>query len=236
MRLRKWLLNLIYPARCVFCGDWIAHPGLCRHCAVSAPQVEEERITADLGGGLRCAVPFWYEGAVREGLLRFKFRGSRASARPLGELLGQCAAERFSGEFDLVTWVPVSRKRRRHRGYDQAELLARSACRLWGVKPVRCLKKVQHNPAQSALADAAARRANVLGVYDPVRPERFAGKRVLLIDDICTTGATLRECGRVLRSAGAAEVLAAAVAKPRGREGKAPAHGGSPQEIGTNLR
>lgn len=236
MRLWDALLDLLYPARCVFCGAWIPHPGLCPHCAEFAPQTEEGEIVRDLGGGLRCAAPFWYTGEVREGLLRFKFRGSRASARPLGALLAQCAAEEFSGEFDLVTWVPVSRKRRRQRGYDQAELLAKGMCRVWKVKPVRCLNKVQHNPAQSSLADAAARRANVLGVYDPFRPERFRGKRVLLIDDICTTGSTLRECARVLKTAGAAEVLALTVAKPRREGGGAMAHGGSSQEIGTNPR
>lgn len=87
----------------------------------------------------------------------------------------------------MVTWVPVSRRRLRKRGYDQAQLLAESACRVWGVKPERLLRKVQDNPAQSGLTEAAARRANVLGVYEAVGPEQIQGRRVLLVDDICTT-------------------------------------------------
>ena len=74
------------------------------------------------------------------------------------------------------------------------------------------LEKIRDNPAQSTMKDAAARHANVMGVYRAVMPERFAGRRVLLIDDIITTGATLSECSFVLLNAGAAEVLCATVA------------------------
>ena len=111
-----------------------------------------------------------------------------------------------------VTWVPVSPRRLRQRGYDQARLLAESACRLWETKPLPLLRKTVHNPAQSGLKEAAARRANVLGVYEAVDPERISGHRILLVDDICTTGATLAECARVLREAGAADVVCAAAA------------------------
>ena len=157
---------------------------------------------------------------VRGPGLRFKFHGG-AGAEVLGALLADCAAERYSGEFDLVTWVPVSKKRRRKRGYDQTELLARSACRLWETEPVRLLQKVTDNPAQSSLQGAAARRANVLGVYDAVGD--CAGKRVLLLDDIVTTGETLRECARVLRDAGAAEILALTLGRTRERKESSPA-------------
>ena len=74
------------------------------------------------------------------------------------------------------------------------------------------VRKTVHNPAQSGLKEAAARRANVLGVYEAVDPERISGHRILLVDDICTTGATLAECARVLREAGAADVVCAAAA------------------------
>ena len=71
------------------------------------------------------------------------------------------------------------------------------------------------NPAQSGLKDASARRANVLGVYEAADPAVISGRKVLLIDDVCTTGATLTECARVLRDAGAAEVVCAALALAR---------------------
>ena len=136
----------------------------------------------------------------------------------------------------MVTWVPVSQKRRRKRGYDQAELLARSICRCWGTDPVRLLKKVLDNPAQSGLSDKSARRANVLGVYDAVNQDKLKGRRILLVDDICTTGATLEECARVLRDAGAEEVAAVTVARPRKKVEKKPSCGGNTQENGTKYR
>ena len=155
---------------------------------------------------------------MREGILRFKFRGASGAADALGALIAQCAAERFSGEFDTVTWVPVSAKRLRRRGYDQARLLAEAACRRWDTAPEALLKKCGDNPAQSGLSDAAARRANVLGMYDPADPARIRERRILLIDDVCTTGATLAECARTLREAGAQSVVCAAVALRRREE------------------
>ena len=199
MSLLSSLLDLLFPPKCPFCGRVLDKPGIC-DALRRGP------------GGFRCAAPLWYQGLAREGLHRFKFRGMSSAAGPLGELLAQCAAEHFSGEFDTVTWVPVSPRRLRQRGYDQARLLAESACRLWDTTPVPLLCKTVHNPAQSGLRESAARRANVLGVYAPASPEQTAGKRILLVDDICTTGATLMECARVLREAGAEDVICAAVA------------------------
>ena len=168
------------------------------------------RTSSVQGVSLLCAGALRYEGLAREGLLRMKFRDRPAAAETMGQLAAQCAAERFGGQFDTVTWVPVSVPRRRKRGYDQAELLARAACRLWDTAPVRLLDKVRDNPAQSGIADAEERSQNVSGAYR--LHGSAAGRKVLLIDDICTTGATLRECAAVLYEGGAAAVLCAAVA------------------------
>ena len=209
MKLLETLLNLLFPPKCPFCGRVLDTPGVCPACQKSLPWTEGEQSLRTLPGGFVCAAPLRYEGLARDGILRFKFHDRSAAAGPLGELIAQCAAEQFPGKFDVVTWVPVSRKRLRQRGYDQAELLARSACRLWGVKPERLLEKAVHNPAQSGMTDAGARRANVQGVY---RAADAAGKRVLLIDDICATGSTLAECARTLKEAGAESVVCAAAA------------------------
>ena len=230
MKLKECLLNLLYPPRCPLCGKLQREEGLCPDCQKGDHFVQEEDGVQQLSARLRCASPLYYEGVVREGLLRFKFRGGRASARPFGELLASCAAEHYAGEFQLVTWVPVSKKRKRERGYDQGELLAKAACRLWDTKPERLLQKTQHNPAQSGIKDAAERRANVLGVYELMQEEKIAGKGILLMDDICTTGATLQECARMLYSGGARSVMAVTVARKRGKAGP---HGGSTQEKGT---
>nr|WP_325196357.1 phosphoribosyltransferase family protein [uncultured Oscillibacter sp.] len=215
MSLLEGFLNLLFPPKCPFCGKVQDHAGICPACEKALPWTDAPHTIKEGPGGLRCAAPLWYEDQVREGLLRFKFQGAAGAAVPLGELIARCAAEQFSGAFDIVTWVPVSKKRLRKRGYDQAKLLAEEACRLWDTEPVQLLRKITDNPAQSGIHDAAARRANVLGVYEAARPEQIRGHRVLLIDDICTTGATLTECVRVLRDAGAEDVVCAAVAHTR---------------------
>ncbi len=217
MKIWESFLDLLYPPKCPFCGKVQETRGICPACRKALPWTEGDQGLKTLPGGTVCAAPLWYEDLAREGLLRFKFQGASAAAEPLGELIAQCAAERFSGEFDVVTWVPVSRRRLRKRGYDQARLLAEGACRVWGVKPERLLRKTLDNPAQSGLQEAAARRANVLGVYE-AEAEKLRGRRVLLVDDICTTGATLAECARTLRDAGAERVVCAAAALTREKE------------------
>ena len=218
-KLTETILNLVFPPKCPFCGKVLDAVGVCPPCEKALPWIPEEQAVLS-EGDLTCAAPLWYEGNVREALLRLKFRGGSALAEPLGELLAQCAAEQFGGEFDTVTWVPVSRRRLRSRGYDQARLLAESACRLWEVRPEQLLQKITDNPAQSGLKEEAARRANVLGVYEAAEPERIQGCRILLVDDICTTGATLAECARMLRDAGAADVMCVCAALARRPEKK----------------
>lgn len=226
MSIWDQLLNLLFPPKCPFCRRILDAPGVCGVCWKELPWTEEYEAVRQGADGLRCAAPLWYEGKVREAILRLKFHGAAATAETLGTLIAQCAAEHLSGEFDLVTWVPISRRRRRKRGYDQAELLARAACRVWGVKPVALLRKTMNNPAQSGLKEDAARRANVLGVYELRPGAEVSGRRVLLVDDVCTTGATLAECVRVLREAGADAVVCAAVAHAR-RENGPPGKNGS---------
>lgn len=209
------ILDLLFPPKCPFCGRVVEKAGICAACEKALSRTEGKEILRDLPGGTVCAAPLWYEGVARDGILRLKFGGSVGGADVLGGLIAQCAAEELGGRFDTVTWVPVSKKRLRRRGYDQAELLARAACRCWDTKPVQLLRKTVDNPAQSGLTEPAARRANVLGVYDPVEASLVTGRSILLVDDVCTTGATLAECARVLRDAGAASVVCAALAHTR---------------------
>ena len=210
-RLQRDLLDFFFPRHCPFCGRIVGKELLCGTCEKALPYCREVR-TGSFG---RCAVPLYYEGTVREAILAFKFKGKLEALDCFGSLMAQTAAEAFSGAFDAGTWAPVSRKRLRQRGYDQARLLCASLCVDWHVEPQETLRKVRDNPAQSGLEDAAARRANVLGVYEAVKPADIAGKRFLLVDDILTTGATLGECVRVLKAAGAADVVCLTLAATR---------------------
>ena len=204
-QVQKSLTRFIFPDKCPFCGG-LTEKGelICEECEKTLPRCDRVRT----GGGFsRCASPFLYDGAVRQAILRYKFQGKMGGLPCFGREMAQCVAEHYAGEFDAVTWVPVSKKRLRKRGYDQARLLAASLCVDWHTDPVETLEKIVDNPAQSGLTDVFARRANVLGVYQAVRPENIAGRRFLLVDDILTTGATLGEAARVLKTAGAADVM-----------------------------
>lgn len=211
-RLTGNLMNIFFPRKCPFCGAVTGKELLCATCRSTLPYCSELRHGADLGC---CTAPLYYEGHVRNAILSFKFHGELGGLDCFGRMLAETAAERYSGAFDAVTWVPVSQKRLRRRGFDQSRYLAGSMCVDWHVMPLETLRKTVDNPPQSGLDDAAARRANVLDVYEAVSPERFAGKRLLLIDDVCTTGATLGSCARVLKAAGAAEVICLTLAMVR---------------------
>lgn len=212
MKLYHYIMNLLFPPRCVLCGRLLEKEelDLCRDCREEAPECRGRK-----SGPLfldSYAAVWYYEGNVRKSLLRFKFHGARNLAQGYGRMLAMTVAREYPGGFDVLTWIPVSPMRRFRRGYDQVELIARAVGKELGMKPVSLLRKVRHNPAQSGLQDAEARRKNVQGVYRTRSGADIAGQRILLLDDILTTGATAGEAARVLREAGAKEVHCAAMA------------------------
>ena len=217
MRLYHFLMSLLFPPRCVLCRKLLDknETDLCRNCRIGVPEYCNLKRKLQFLDSF--AAVWYYEDNVRSSLLRYKFHGARSYASSYGRFLGMKLQEEYSEGFDILTWVPVSRLRKFRRGYDQVELLARSLGRELNMVPVCTLKKIRHNRQQSRINDSAVRRANVLGAYRIIDPEVIAGKRVLLLDDIFTTGATVGECARMLRTAGAKEVHCAAVAAARKR-------------------
>ena len=155
---------------------------------------------------------WYYNGNVRHSLLLYKFYNRRSYGAVYGRLLAMMLSSKPLCDYDILTWVPVSRRRRWLRGYDQVELIARSAGQELNTPAIAVLKKIKHTKPQSRLPDYARRKANVMGVFSVSDPALIAGKRILLLDDIITTGATVSECARVLLTAGAKEVHCAAVA------------------------
>ena len=210
MSLKEKLLDLFFPPRCAFCRRTGVH-GVCADCERTLPYAKVQ-LCEGAGFG-RCASPLLYEDAVRESLLRFKFHGAQSAAEGYGELLARCAAEELGGQFDTVTWVPVSKKREHERGYDQARLLAKATAKALGLPLTPTLHKQRNTQPQSGTGDAAKRRANIAGAYRMKTGADVTGKRILLMDDIVTTGATLSECARVLGKAGAEQVVCATVAR-----------------------
>ncbi|MBQ8359739.1 MAG: ComF family protein [Oscillospiraceae bacterium] len=155
---------------------------------------------------------WYYKDNVRKSIHRFKFGNARSYAGVYARFLALRLQNTFFEPFDILTWVPVSGLRKLKRGYDQTELIAKALSRELGMPATRVLKKIRHTPPQSGLRDAAQRRANVLGAYKSLPDQMLGNKRILLLDDVLTTGATASECARVLLTAGAKEVYFAAVA------------------------
>ena len=199
-------MSLLFPDKCILCGRVLerGETDLCRSCRVDSPECP---IRKQKRSFLDSWVAIWYyKGYIRSSILRYKFAYARHYAGGYGRLLAMKLTEAHPDGFDLLTWIPISPLRKWTRGYDQVELLARAVGRELGVEPVRCLRKVRHNRPQSSVSGMAQRRANVLGVYSVVKDAPVRGKRIVLLDDVITTGATAGEAARILLTAGAAEV------------------------------
>ena len=202
----KLLLHLLFPPKCILCGKLLEkdETDLCRVCRVDSPECRKNNLTFSFLDSW--AAVWYYDGYIRKSLQRFKFSRARHYAPAYGRLLAMKLQEEHPEGFDVLTWIPVSRWRKFTRGYDQVELLANAVGSQLRMKPLRTLQKLRNNSPQSSIIGVEKRRANVLGVYRITDAELVAGKRVLLLDDIITTGATAGEAARVLLTAGAKEV------------------------------
>ena len=212
-----FVLDLLFPPKCVFCGKVLdtGETGLCRRCQRELPWLTggEAELTGEFFS--LCAAPLRYQDRVRDSVRRYKFMGRRGYYKVYGRVVAQCVHDHLAGRYDLITWVPLSPRRKKDRGYDQSFLLASAAALELGEVAVETLRKERNTDPQSGITEDAQRRANVLGAYTPVDKALVEGKRVLVIDDVVTTGSTLSECARVLRTMGAADVVCAALARAR---------------------
>lgn len=209
------LLDLLFPPKCPFCQKILDDPRapVCPACQPALPWLEgaagEQKVEFADG----CFSPLAYRDSVVEAVHRYKFQRVRAYDKPLGQLMAQCLLDRRPQGADLVTWAPLSRRRLRERGFDQAELLARVVARETGIPARATLCKRRNTGLQSRLQEESARRANALGAYALLPQIDLAGKRVVLVDDVVTSGSTLSECARLLRQAGAAQVFCLTLAQ-----------------------
>ena len=205
------ILDIIYPSRCVFCRELLKKDEgpICGECVKELPWTFGRCKTT--GGHFdACYSPLEYRDNAAGALLRFKFGGRTVYARTFARLMSDCLREYSDMDFDAVTWVPLAPLRYMRRGYSQSKLLASALARELGLPCVRMLAKRRDTPKQSGIKGAAARRANVSGVFTSVGAAQ-KGKNVLIADDVTTTGATLSECALVLKLAGARRVTAAAL-------------------------
>jgi ComF family protein len=235
-RAGRELVSVLLPSPCVVCGGELPvrsrRGSCCEACWLALPKNVPPRCE-------RCALPWnttagsapftcadciadpppldwidaWglYERGLAELLQAFKFRGHDFLARHLGQLLGDAYDARGDFDFDVIAPVPIHASRRRSRGFNQAALLAEMLSRAAALPmDERLLAKREERAPQAGLPKAG-RRANARGAYGA--DARVAGKRVLLVDDISTTGETLRACALELTRQKAKRVAAIVVAK-----------------------
>jgi ComF family protein len=208
-KIVKLTLDALFPPKCPFCGK-LAEPetSACPDCA--------GELTLDILRSGETAffesvcAPYEYGGKVRDAVTGYKFGGATSRAEPFALAMTD-TLRKYAITADCVTWVPLGKKRLRERGYNQSKLLARAVARNLGLPSRELLVRSRETKANSSLESAESRAENVRGAF------KIAGNAgipaaVLLIDDVVTTGATLSECARELRLAGAERVVCACAA------------------------
>ncbi len=194
--------------------------GICARCGLPFETLEPLHGVSLCGLCRRGATDFdWargygaYQGDLRRLIHLLKYDGMEPLARPLASRLAALLAQ--AGPVEALLPVPLDRSRRRHRGFNQAELLARHLSRAAGVRlETRVLVRARRTEPQAGLTHHQ-RRDNVRGAFRVRRPELVAGRNIALVDDVITTGATAAACARALKQAGAARVVVLALARAR---------------------
>lgn len=203
------ILDWLFPPRCLACG----RPGgsyFCRSCRAGVRDVSRQPTVLQLGPGRSpLLVHSWgvYAGGLRLACERFKY----ARYQVLGEEMGSFLADKFaplSGNVDLIVPIPLHPGRQKGRGFNQAEVLARQLALAWQKElAYDLLSRIRDTQPLYELAPAD-RRQTVAGAFRLARPACLAGRRVLLVDDILTTGATLAACAKVLCLPGGVRTVA----------------------------
>ncbi len=231
-KLLDGVLNLVYPEACVLCGAPLSRsreyglcggcwcrvlelritPPRCASCGLPLPGFDADPAPLCLEC-LRRLPPFsgarsWghYSAQLRGVIHALKFGGKRNLAECLGPLMAAAFLETWrKGDFDGIVAVPLFRSRKLERGFNQSELLAASLGRVLGIPRIRALGRTRPTPPQVGLGDAD-RWANVRGAFGCTLPRGVVGKRLLLVDDVMTTGATVSSAAGALLGAGALRV------------------------------
>ena len=217
MSVWEKVLDLVFPPKCPFCQRILEAPraSACPVCVPELPWLEGEERERSVEFADGCFSPLAYRDAVPEAVRRYKFSRVRALNKPFAILMAQCLDDCLGERPDLICWAPLSRRRLRKRGFDQAELLAREMGRLLAVPVQPALRKTKDTDAQSGLEDMSARRDHVRGAYALLPGADLSGKRVVLVDDVVTSGSTLGACADLLRQGGAESVYCLTLAQAR---------------------
>ena len=225
MKKKNFIIKLLYPQRCKYCNIVIdIRREICHTCENTLQKIEGDicklcgKKVNDCNCGHKkhfykyiCA-PFYYDGAASRAIWRFKFRNQTKLSKVFAEDMANCFDTYYKGyDFDLCTFVPSSKESLKERGYNQAELLARDFSEITDIPCEEVLLKTRETKIQHDLL-SVERSGNLAGAIELKDGIDLENKRILLIDDIKTTGSTLNECAKMLWLNGAKDVYCISVA------------------------
>ncbi len=204
------MLNWLFPPRCLVCREWVDEPhALCAACEGRWPRLDPPVFK---GPSIRVSASGRYAGILLELVVRLKYRKEERLARFLGDRMAE-TLRMHPSKFDLILPIPMHVKRLRERGFNQALLLSRRVGRSFGlnVDPL-LLRKKEESPPQAEL-NREERLKNLKGTFAVEDVQRVEGRKILLVDDVYTTGATVDTAARALYKAGAESVEALVLAR-----------------------
>lgn len=218
IKILEILLELIYPNVCGICEE-INKESLCEKCKIKLDSIKIEKIDNYKNDKTKFfdnhGYIFKYEGQIRKMLIDYKFNDKTYLYKTFSRMI--LNSEKicdYISLYDIIIPVPIHKNRLKQRGYNQSELIAKEFVSEFNIIKLmgKNLIKTKNNATQSQLKKEE-RLSNVKGVYKLVNPEILYGKKVVLLDDIYTTGNTANECAKVLKSAGVKEIGILTIAK-----------------------
>lgn len=217
-----FVLSMLFPHRCPFCGKAISIGQVVCSACESGISFVKGKTCPQCGRGVeycycngkfefeRCVSPFYYDGLVRKSIISFKFRAKKAYAAAYAEFAARIIEKEYSGIcFDFIACVPLTKTELKERGFNQSEVFARALSGRLNL-PFKNILVKPHDVKPQRTLNSTQRWDNIADAFSALHD--IGGATVLLVDDIITTGATLSDCARALKSSGAKEVFCATIA------------------------
>jgi len=202
------ILDLIYPPVCGICNK-INKKHLCKKCEIQIRKYEIYKISKEKQKYFDYQIKILrYENIIREKIIDYKFNEKSYMYKTFAKIvLNNEKIYGFLKKYDIMLCVPMHRKKKRQRGYNQAELIAKEIAKKLDIKmQYGNLIKIKDTKKQSSL-NKSERKENIKGAFEIKNAELVNNKKIILFDDIYTTGNTVNECSKILKKAGAKEIV-----------------------------
>lgn len=213
-KVLEQVLNIIFPNVCGICGK-IDKNSLCPKCKIKIKKNENAKIIKIKNKNFtEYGYLFKYNGIIREKILDYKFNDKSYLYKTFTEIIIKnkkiCG---FIKKYDIIIPVPIHKKRRKERGYNQSKLIAKEIAKRLEINMEKdVLYKIKNNKAQMLLTKKE-REINIKNVYKIIEVQKIKNKKILLLDDIYTTGNTVNECSKMIKEAGASKIAVLTIAK-----------------------